>query len=339
MTEIYQNLPEFIGQAFADASLPVIDTEEIRRCPTCDHASFVSHAKGYDYELRTCANCWRFVCCEVCGHVWLNPRPALHTLPTIYPAHYYAYNYDQQIPWLSQRAKALLDRRKLRHILRTLPSPPRSCLDVGCGNGRYLRELARSGVPRQGLIGIDLDERLVDRLRNDGFRAYCQRIEDCDQIEPHSLSLITMFHVIEHLNDPRRATGRLAHWLAPGGVLAIETPNYESLDARLFRKTYWGGYHIPRHWNLFKPSTLSKLLHESGLTPIGLHFQTGHSFWAYSLHHALRYGRTPWPTVAGWFDPLGSLPAVAAFTAFDKLRAGLGARTSAMLMLARRDGT
>jgi O-methyltransferase involved in polyketide biosynthesis len=122
----------------------------------------------------------------------------------------------------------------------------------------------------------------------------------------------------------------VARGLAPGGVFAVETPNLESLDARLFRERYWGGYHIPRHWHLFTPGSLGRLLAEQGLEVTSVRYQTGHSFWMYSVHHWLRYGEPPRPRLARWFDPFRGLPFLAAFTAWDRLRAALGFRTSAM---------
>jgi SAM-dependent methyltransferase len=145
-----------------------------------------------------------------------------------------------------------------------------------------------------------------------------------------------MFHVIEHVDDPAAVVKKVASWLAPGGVFALETPNLNSYDARLFKPSYWGGYHIPRHWNLFTPDSLFELLRRAGLEPCKVLYQTGHSFWLYSFHHTLRYGKRPRPRLARWFDPLRSLPALALFTGFDKLRAALGCRTSAMLVLARK---
>src|SRR5262249_5949496 len=66
--------------------VPVVATEEVPSCPICGHNRFGTHTVGFDYELLTCRNPWRLVRCEDCGHVWLNPRPALSALPTIYPS-------------------------------------------------------------------------------------------------------------------------------------------------------------------------------------------------------------------------------------------------------------
>jgi SAM-dependent methyltransferase len=256
-------------------------------------------------------------------------------LPVIYPNEYYAYNYQQLSP-VALRGKALLDRLKLRSILTYLTSGPSAYLDVGCGDGRYLRAIERTGLPRDRLFGVELDPRTVEGLAAQGYRVLCARVEACDDLPDATMDLITMFHVIEHVDDPGHAVERMRRWLAPGGILALETPNLNSLDARLFRRSWWGGYHIPRHWNLFTAESLARLLTDRGLEILAVRYQTGHSFWMYSFHHALRFGRRRFPRLARAFDPLRSLPLLILFTVFDKMRAALGFRTSSVLVIARR---
>lgn len=328
---------------FVRDDAPVIDAEAVPLCPLCDHDRHAPFAAGYDYELRTCQNLWRFVRCAQCAHVWLNPRPAVSTLSAIYPPHYYAYQYTKTVASLALAVKNALDRRKFASLARSLARPPQSFCDAGCGDGRYLRFARDAGINPARIHGLELDDRTVERIKADGFNAYNARVEDCTSIAPASLDLITMFHVIEHVDDPRRVVKRLAEWLAPGGVLALETPNLDSLDARLFKRTFWGGYHIPRHWNLFTPDSLARLLTSAGLKVLDTRFQTGHSFWMYSFHHAVRYAggeKASRPRLSRPFDPVGgalALPALSACTAFDLVRGALGFRTSAMLMLAKRE--
>jgi 2-polyprenyl-3-methyl-5-hydroxy-6-metoxy-1,4-benzoquinol methylase len=321
---------------FAEKNVAPIAVQEIPECPVCQSASFAPYSIGFDYESLTCSNPWRFVRCAECAHVWLNPRPALSTLSTIYPPSYYAYNYKAQINPIALRAKALLDRRKFASLLRHLPRRPRSFLDAGCGDGRFLRLMESEGVARATNYGLELDEAVVRPLADAGFQVFCERVEECSRIPEASIDLITMFHVIEHVDDPAAVVRKLVSWLAPGGLLALETPNIQSLDARLFGKRHWGGYHFPRHWNLFSPATLARLLRSNGLEVMTTQYQTGHSFWMYSFHHMLRYGRRPRRALARQFNPFRGLPMLVLFTAFDKLRAALGYKTSAMLMVARK---
>ncbi|MFK7789031.1 MAG: class I SAM-dependent methyltransferase [Phycisphaeraceae bacterium] len=315
---------------------PSVQTTAVPACPVCDAEASSPYAQGYDYELETCRNHWKMVSCHDCSHVWLNPRPAVESLGTIYPSNYYAYNYDAQVSKLAIKAKQWIDRMKMSGIKKALPTPAKSFIDVGCGNGRLLHALKESGVEQERCYGLELDEAVVQRLRDEGFPAFCERVEDCTQVPEGSIDLATMFHVIEHVDNPGAVVERIAGWLSEDGIFAMETPNIESLDARLGRRTFWGGYHFPRHWNLFTPASITQLLERNGMEVIDIRYQSGHSFWIYGLHHRLRYGRPRLPWLAGLCNPFRNLPLLALVTGFDRFRAMLGMKTSAMLVIARK---
>ncbi len=319
------------------ADAPEIAVTAIPDCPVCGGRERQWFASGHDYEIETCRNRWDFWSCSSCETVWLDPRPADRELSTIYPPTYYAYNMEQNVSSFAMKGKMLLDRRKIANILRHAERPPQSYLDIGCGNGRYLDLFAKQGIAKEHIFGLELSESQVETLRHRGFNAWCRRVEDCTEIAPESIDLATMFHVIEHVADPDAVIGRVAEWLRPGGRLVIETPNVAALDARLFAGRWWGGLHIPRHWTLFQQNSLDSLLNRNGLEIESVGYQTGHSFWMYSLHHVFKYNTIrPMPLLARCFDPLKGLPFLIAFTAFDTIRRLLGLRTSSLLMVARK---
>jgi SAM-dependent methyltransferase len=321
-----------------DPTRPVIPVEQVAACPTCGARSRRAFARGHDYELETCRNEWQFWQCSECGTVWLDPRPAVEALGIIYPPHYYAYAMSETISPIALKGKAMLDRWKFDAILKRVGFEPTSYLDIGCGDGRYLELFANRGIPRQRIYGLELSEEPVRRLNERGFNTYVRRVEDCIEVPDGTIDLATMFHVIEHVADPLRVLRRIVDWLAPGGVLAVETPNIDAWDAHLFKERWWGGYHIPRHWTLYDRDSLSRLFQEAGLEVVYTAYQTGHSFWMYSLHHLVKY---KWrsPRLARWFDPTRGLPMLIAFTGFDIVRRTFGARTSAMLLVGRKPGT
>ncbi|MBX2851283.1 MAG: class I SAM-dependent methyltransferase [Phycisphaeraceae bacterium] len=323
-------------KGWENTDAPMIQTTAVPACPVCQSQAGSGYAQGYDYELETCRNRWGFVHCDDCSHVWLNPRPAVETLSTIYPPSYYAYNYDAQVSPIAVKAKQWIDRMKMAGIRKAMPAPAKSFVDIGCGNGRLLQAMHRLGVCRQQCYGLELDQGVVDSLCEQGFSAHCERVEDCTQIADGSIDLATMFHVIEHVDDPGAVVSRVARWLSEDGVFALETPNVQSLDARLGRKRFWGGYHIPRHWNLFTPKSITQLLEDNGMEVVDIRYQSGHSFWIYSLHHRLRYGTPRMPRLARWCNPFRNLALLALVTAFDRLRVMIGMKTSAMLVIARK---
>lgn len=323
-------------QEIEELDTPIVSEQIIGTCVLCGGTDLVPFASGYDYEIRTCANEWKFKRCANCEHVQLDPRPATAELSVIYPTHYYSYTMSEKLSAIALRGKDLLDRLKLRKILRYLKSPPTTYLDIGCGDGRYLRSIESSNsIPRSNIYGLELNEKTVEKLRGEGFEVFYERVETCNAIQPGSISLATMFHVIEHVDDPVAVIAKISDWLVAGGILAIETPNIDALDAKLFRKTYWGGYHFPRHWHLFHEKTLSELLRRQGIEPIHISYQTGHSFWMYSFHHFLRY-KLKLARLSQLFDPMKGLLFLICFTGFDKIRAALGMKTSSILIVGRK---
>ncbi len=304
----------------------------------CGASSLVSVGVGFDYESRTCSNRWQVVRCNACDHAQLDPRPADSMLATIYPPTYYSYAMRDTVGGFVMTVKGWLDARKLRRPLRFLGRKVDGYLDVGCGDGHYLKVIERTGVPKHRLFGLELDDMPVARLRGAGYQAWNLRAEEAKSVLPvQSLDLITLFHVIEHVADPRAVIRSLSELLRPGAMLMVETPNLDSLDWRLFRSSFWGGYHFPRHWHFFTASGLARLLSECGLEVVDTRYQTGHSFWLFSLHHWLRYrsGRR-WPRLANAVHPLKSLLPLAVATGFDLIRSRLGYPTSAVLITARR---
>jgi SAM-dependent methyltransferase len=318
------------------ADAPEISTERIASCPVCNSATRTHFASGHDYELQTCRNEWHFWRCSECKAVWLDPRPAVAELGVIYPRTYYAYNRAEKLSVIARKGKEVLDRIKFNGFLKHT-GMPRSFLDIGCGDGRYLDMFARMGIPKDRIYGLDLSEEQVKRLRQRGYRVYRQRVEDCSEIQAGSIDLATMFHIIEHVADPVRVVSKIAGWLSPGGLLVVETPNLDSWDTRLFKQRWWGGYHIPRHWTLFEEASLRRLFKQCGLKVQQCAYQTGHASWMNSFHHLAKYNsRIPSPRLADWFELPKGLPMLIAFTGLDLTRRMLGARTSTILMVGQK---
>lgn len=289
---------------------------------------------GRDFEYQTSEDEFRIVECEDCGNMYLNPRPIKDELSRIYPPNYYAYNYDTAIHPLAIKAKHLLDGFKVKGWLRHLPNRSPMFLDVGCGDGRYLRMLHHLGVPKDKLYGVELDEHQIGLLSKEGFHGYCGRVEEAaHRLPADSFELIVLLQVLEHVENPRSMVATLSGLLRDGGVLIIETPNTDSFDFRLFRERYWGGYHFPRHWNLFNLESLRRMVEEHGMAVKEFNFLPAHSFWIFSLHHLIEE-RWRLPVLARFFDPLKNLFLLALFTGFDMLRASLGFKTSNVQLVA-----
>lgn len=106
-------------------------------------------------------------------------------------------------------------------------------LDVGCGNGVVARAVAeRTGGP---VMGIDVSGECVRyAAEHNAHPAVEYRQDALEDFNPAApIGLVTMYEVIEHVDDPQAALVRVRDWLAPGGHVILSTPNRSSLNRRI----------------------------------------------------------------------------------------------------------
>ncbi len=138
-------------------------------------------------------------------------------------------------------------------------APKGDVIDVGCGNGVFLRSFAKS-MPAWRLHGLDLDERYLEDLKSiPGFDGLAT--VDVKQLKG-SYQLISLIHALEHFFDPYECLAALTENLAPNGYLFIQVPNAEENPF---------DYLIADHVSHFTPATLVRLLQRAGLQALVMH--------------------------------------------------------------------
>lgn len=252
-------------------------------------------------------------------------------LNRIYPANYYSFLGKRSN--LVFRIKEWLDRKYFKKILRSISAPALRVLDVGGGSGWLLNLLKRADQRVSFTQVVDIDKN-AGRLANANGHAYHEGTIESFQSK-EKFELILMLNLVEHVADPFALLHKSAELLAPGGIILVKTPNTESYDARIFRNSYWGGLHCPRHWHIFSERSFRLLIKETPLQIEKLRFTQGAPFWAFSIIADLY--RRKWikvsaerPIIFHWlFAPLSAI-----FAVFDWLRKPF-ARTSQMFIVLR----
>lgn len=166
------------------------------------------------------------------------------------------------------------DKRRFDMLKALLPN--KRVLDFGCGAGGFLlhaRNLAAE------VAGIELETRVLDH--------WAGQINIVPNIESAGVGydLITAFHVIEHLPDPRAILANLAVSLNPNGRMVVEVPSADDAlltiyDCNSFQRfTYWS-----QHLFLFNAYTLEMLARQAGLRVVAVkHYQryplSNHMHW------------------------------------------------------------
>ena len=121
--------------------------------------------------------------------------------------------------WFRPTTRALFDRVGIR--------PGMACFDVGCGAADTTFELARRVGDRGRVIGIDIDEAILDRVRADAPGNVQLRVGDIRTIEPiPEFDVVNARFVLDHLARPREALAIMKAMLRPGGMVCAECGDY-----------------------------------------------------------------------------------------------------------------
>ncbi len=131
---------------------------------------------------------------------------------------------------------------------------PIRLLDFGCGFGDFLSVCERFGFKA---VGVD---RALPRIEEAVVKVHSS-LDELGGTEP--FHAITLFEVLEHLEEPAFILAQLARRLMPGGLLILETPNCEGVSGIKTHEDY-DKVHPLEHINAFTHKTLKSIAERQG---------------------------------------------------------------------------
>ena len=255
------------------------------KCCVCGSTDATPIGKGKDFEYHTSSDTFTAVRCNSCSLVYLNPRPLASEFEIIYPPTYHAFDFSKKEYGFVYNVRSRLEAKRTLSRCHHLPDDAR-ILDVGCGDGFHLDLLRRFGNKKWTLEGVDLDKRAVKAATKSGLNVHLGRVQEIE-LPAESYDLIFMIQTIEHVEKPDEVLNSIHNLLRKGGRLVIVTDNTDSIDFNWFKRGHWGGYHFPRHWNLFNRKSLSQLAEKTGFEVENLTTIVSPVNWVYSIHNSL----------------------------------------------------
>jgi len=122
-------------------------------------------------------------------------------------------------------------------------------LDVGCGNGSFLRDLSKYfQIPKSCLEGIDIFPDIEKLSITIGITMRNLELQDLPKKPVYDLIILS--HVLEHIRDPKKIVQEVEARLVNHGTFLLSVPNSQSLPAHLFGKK-WRCHSVPRHLYVF----------------------------------------------------------------------------------------
>jgi SAM-dependent methyltransferase len=179
-----------------------------------------------------------------------------------YPGNYWFAPDGTSAGTLEEAYRRLVLRDHVRFVRQAMKGAavPGPVLDVGCGGGLFLRMMRERGF---AVLGLDFsaDAAAVAWERN-GVPMIVGSLAETP-LAPESCAAVTMFHVLEHLHDPRAYLAAARGLLRPGGRLVVQVPNAASWQFRLLGAA-WTGVDVPRHLIDFRTRDIEALLASCG---------------------------------------------------------------------------
>lgn len=194
----------------------------------------------------------RLVRCTHCGLVRTDHPPPSEPL--------YVYGETVDAGKRFGTAQRVLQWFRRARVRQFLGQQSGRALDVGCGDGSFLAALAEQGWE---VYGTELSALIAASARHRlGDRVHAGELESAAYPKA-SFDLVTFWHVLEHLSNPKRALVEARRLVKSDGMVVIAVPNIGSFQAQLFRED-WLHLDVPRHRWHFDSTTLARLAEHCG---------------------------------------------------------------------------
>jgi 2-polyprenyl-3-methyl-5-hydroxy-6-metoxy-1,4-benzoquinol methylase len=226
--------------------------ENIVSCPVCGEKTFNPFIQCKDFSISK--ELFNIVECAQCGFVFTNPRPGEKDISQYYNSEIYISHHANKggiIPWIYRKVRGLQFIYKT-NIIKSYFKTPVSILDIGCGTGDFLKYCETFNWKT---IGVEPDSDARKQAGEKGIPVY--EVAHLNELKD-KFDVITMWHVLEHVNDLAERMEQLKRLIKDDGILIIAVPNRNSMDARYY-KSYWAAYDVPRHLSHFTTESISNL--------------------------------------------------------------------------------
>lgn len=231
-----------------------------KKCPWCESEKTQIHLwlkdeflTKEDFQIHECHNC---------GLLFTEPRPPKDKIGEYYKSEeYYSHQENKQgfIPRIYERVKSI--NLKNKYNMATSGMKLGTMLDIGCGVGDFMHTMETHGWKT---VGIEPSEEAVN-IAKKRTKASVHRPEELKDFPNESFDLITMWHVLEHVDDLKFEIAQLQRLLKKNGRLVLALPNFKSYDAEYYKEK-WAAYDVPRHLNHFCKQSIKNIFKDSELT-------------------------------------------------------------------------
>lgn len=249
-------LYQFLGEnaQMVNKAMQQMNTITHSRCPLCQGKEISERfrckdrfATGEEFGISECAGC---------GFVFTQGFPDEKEIGKYYESSTYI-SHSNTKKGLTNKiyhiVRRIMMRRKVRLIKRLTYLKSGKILDYGAGTGHFAHSMAEAGW---SVTAIEKSAQAREAAKRE-FGMEILPEEALPAIKEREFDAVTLWHVMEHIQDLDRFWEELYRIIDDTGVAVIAVPNCKSYDAAKY-KEHWAAYDVPRHLWHFTPSTMMR---------------------------------------------------------------------------------
>ena len=283
-----------------------VDKFKINTCPLCsglqlEHALTCTdhYASGETFEVVRCAHC---------GFLMTQNVPTESKIGKYYETPDYISHSDTR-KGLMNRVYHIVRRfmlgQKASLVMRASKLDKGTLLDYGTGTGYFADAMKQRGWTVKA-IEKSLSAREFARKQ---FGLEVERESALTGYADGSMDVVTLWHVMEHVQSLHETCRAFRRILKPQGVLIVAVPNPDSYDARKYGE-WWAAYDVPRHLWHFTPSVMQRFGSIHGFILEERYPMPMDAFYVSMLTEKYKGSRMPfvkglWTGACAWLHSLG----------------------------------
>jgi SAM-dependent methyltransferase len=260
---------------------PLCGNREINNFITC--TDFL--VTGEKFEIYSCAGC---LGAFTMGH------PSEEEAGRYYKSENYISHTDSSrnlFEKIYQLVRKVFLARKRNLVKKLTGLKTGSILDIGCGTGHFVNTMKLAGWK---VTGIEIDEN-ARKYAKERFSADVFPPDYVTALSPESFDAVTLWHVLEHFDNPANWMKEISGILKPGGLAFVALPNSNSSDAGYYKET-WAAWDVPRHIWHFNPHSFRIFTANNGFEIIKELPMPADVFYISVLSEKIRNTRLPFLT-------------------------------------------
>ena len=274
---------------------PLCGGTHLKRVMTCTDF----YASGEQFDVMSC---------EDCGFTFTQDVPVEAEIGRYYETPDYISHSDTKkgaMNAIYHQVRKYMLGKKARLVAKESHRKRGRLLDIGTGTGYFAATMEQRGWKVEA-IEKNAQARVFAK---EHFGLEVKGEEALQEFEPGSFDVITLWHVMEHLEHLDETWECLRWLLSDRGVLIVAVPNCSSYDAGKYGE-YWAAYDVPRHLWHFTPVTIQQLASKHGFIMAARHPMPFDAFYVSMLSE--KHRGSSFPFVKGmctgavaWLSALG----------------------------------